>query len=155
MLVVCDIDLTIADARERFKGVGSAPPAKQRKALQLWLDRLQPEDKLILDAPITPVLDMIHMFKRKRGYSLVYLTGRSEKYRKATMEWLARVKAPKAPLLMRKENDWRTPKNCKMEIMKSLAKYYEDKVTVIDDDGAGDCSKAYQKMGWLHLKVIL
>ena len=155
MLIVCDIDLTIADGRDRFKGLGEAPPTKNRRALQLWLDKLQPEDKLVEDLPIQPVIDILISLSKRPNYKLVYLTGRSEKYRPATMRWLKQANCPKAPLLMRPHNDWRTPKNCKMEMMKKLSSQYGNEIMILDDDGAGDCSKAYTKAGWLHLKVIL
>lgn len=150
MLIICDLDGTICDLRGREKKAGTMPPRRQKKAFQMYLDILQPITCLRKDPPITPVLETIKALAKIKGNRLVYLTGRAEKYRKATQYWLRKNKCPRAPLIMRSNNDWRAAKDYKFEEMKKLVEKNET-VLVFDDDPDGDCTKMYAKNGWYHL----
>jgi len=154
ILIVCDVDGTLADFRPRFKEAGAMPSRGQRKALQLWLDRLQPVARLKKDPPIRPTIDIITALAKIQGNRLVYLTGRSEKYRRATRYWLSKNRCPKAPLYMRKNDDWRPAQAYKFKKMKELCAGHEN-VIVFDDDGDGDCRRMYAKNGWIHYQVNL
>jgi len=154
MLIVCDIDGTLADFRPRFKEAGAMPPRCQRKSLQLWLDRLQPVARLKKDPPISPTIAIIKALVRQKCNTLLYLTGRSERYRRATRYWLRKNRCPSAPLHMRTNNDWRSARDYKFAKMKELCAGH-DNVIIFDDDGDGDCKKMYAKNGWLYYQVNL
>jgi len=156
MLIICDIDGTLADIRPRLKKAGSCPDKKDKAAFQLWLDRLQPEAAMRKDPPIQATIDIIKLLAKKRDTKLVYLTGRSECYRKVTLSWLKKHKCPRALLIMRPNNNWWTAKKYKLSEMKKLVdmKAPQD-VVIFDDDGGGDCAAMYRRQGWFHYHVKL
>lgn len=72
---------------------------------------------------------------------VVYSTGRPERTRKTTIEWLVKNGLPIRALLMRKDNDFRPSQELKLdhvwEIMKEFKESLEtsrDRVYFIDDD---------------------
>lgn len=157
LLLVIDIDGTLADLSRRSKRAGNMPPREKRHLFQMWLDRLQTTAHLLADRPIAQTVFLARVLAKTPGVTALYLTGRSEKYRAATALWLRRVNAPPLPLTMRKNDDWRSAKGYKREEMKRLMKKHRvkgDEVLVIDDDADGDCSLMYSRLGVLHLKVM-
>lgn len=157
LLLVIDIDGTMADLRSRSKRAGNMPPREKKHLFQMWLDRLQTTAHLLADPPISQVVELVRNMAKVKGVTALYLTGRSEKYRWATEKWLKKVKAPMLPLYMREVNDWRNAKSYKKEAMKRLIKKHKvspRQVLVIDDDGDGDCSAMYLRLGVVHLKVV-
>ncbi len=156
-LVIFDIDGTLADIRPRSKRAGGMPPRHKRHLFQMWLDRLQTVKHLLADPVIPQTKDLCVLLDKQCFMRCVYLTGRSEKYRKATETWLRLKGLPPLPLTMRKNNDWRSAKGYKLQEMKRLMKKHRvkgDEVLVIDDDADGDCSAMYRRLGCLHLKVM-
>lgn len=150
MLIICDIDGTLADLGPRLKIAGKEPKRGSRRRFQLWLDRLQSEKLLMQDKPIKAVV----YFLNKSDQRIIYLTGRSEKYRKVTKRWLRKIKVPVGPLIMRNDDDWRTAAGYKEEALQYLLGGENDSVVVIDDDASGDCAAVYRKLGLTHLKVM-
>jgi FMN phosphatase YigB (HAD superfamily) len=154
MLVIFDIDGTLACIKKRLELAGDAPDRNDRKAFQAWLDRLQDPEILKQDKKIEHVCAIAWALTQS-GHSLVYLTGRSRQYREVTRDWL-NTHCPIAPLFMRPENDRRPAALYKEEqIKKILADYGVEpgKVLTIDDDYDGDCSAMYLRLGIVHLKV--
>lgn len=88
-------------------------------------------------------------------HDIVYLTGRSEKFRAVTKLWLFKNGFPDCPLIMRSNRDWRTPSKYKEAKLKKLL-YKNNKAPwlAIDDDYSNDCSEMYRKHGGTHLKVM-
>lgn len=156
MFVIVDIDGTLADIKKRTEIAGDCPDRKDRQAFQKWLDTLQDEKLLIKDAPIDEVIKTVLALKIMK-HRMVFLTGRSEKYRNVTQTWLNKY-APDAPLYMRDNNDWRKAAEYKEATIKKLLDHYQvipgvEKVLAIDDDYDGDCNAMYLRLGIVHLKV--
>lgn len=157
MLLVLDIDGTLADIRPRLKKAGKMPSRKNKKEMQKWIDKLQPVKALSKDRPIRPMQELANSIRGQMSpVTLVYLTGRSEKYRRVTEEWLQKHGFFPGPLIMRGNNDWRPARLYKEGEMKKIAEQFDSShnVIIIDDDYDGDCSEMYRKNGWLHLKVL-
>lgn len=66
-------------------------------------------------------------------HDVVYLTGRPERNRGLTRQWLARHDLPTGPLYMREDDDLRPARFVKREVLRRLARSREI-VSVIDDD---------------------
>jgi len=155
-LLVCDIDLTLADARQRAAKAGISPHRSNRKAFQRWLDRIQNTLTLAQDVPIGPLVSLVQVYVRKTKARVVYLTGRAEKYRKVTEFWLKKHRLPTGSLHMRGNRDWRSAAGYKKTIMLKLLRGLDaSAVLVLDDDSDGDCSAMYTELGCVHLKVCL
>lgn len=154
MLVLVDIDLTIADARERLEKAGLMPHRDEKAHFQRWLDTLQSDENLLQDKVIYPVK---HVIEALNDFcTIVYLTGRSEMYREATQKWLDKNSMPFGPLHMRGKDDWRSARDYKQSVVEELKRLYEiDGGVAIDDDSEGDCGSMYQEQGFVHLKVFL
>ncbi len=156
LLLVIDIDGTLADIRSRSVRAGSMPPREQRHLFQAWLDRLQSIRHLASDKPIPQSIHVIKLLCKSPAVKAVYLTGRSERYRKATLAWLKKQKAPSLPLHMRALEDWRPAAEYKKEKMLEVTQGYKpNQVLVLDDDGDGDCSAMYTSLGYTHYKVLV
>lgn len=88
-------------------------------------------------------------------YDIVFLTGRSEKYRDVTERWLSDKCHINAPhLIMRDNEDWRSAAEYKDSQIKKLLKLYTPQyVLAVDDDYDGDTAAVYKSYGIVHLKV--
>lgn len=157
MLIIVDIDLTLADARERIARAGKMPLRTKKAHFQKWLDSLQSAEDLLGDEPLTPLVNLIETLEATRGYKVVYLTGRSEIYRDTTQTWLRnKTFLPPGPLFMRKRGDWRSARDYKEARLLEIQDLLGLKGGIaIDDDSEGDCSAMYIKHGFVHLKVII
>ncbi|MFE1442749.1 hypothetical protein [Streptomyces sp. NPDC058739] len=65
---------------------------------------------------------------------IVYLTGRPERCRRDTLEWLAAHGLPEGPLHMRRNGDRRPARHTKLEVLRRLARTREVRMLVDDDD---------------------
>lgn len=154
MLIVVDIDMTLADARPRLEKAGKMPHRDDRASFQQWLDTLQPEGSLLSDPTIPELLDLI---KDVEDCNLiVFLTGRSDIHRKETQAWLNEQEFT-GPLYMRAQDDWRSAKEFKRSSLKRIKELYGwiPGHIAIDDDSEGDCSAMYLEEGFVHLKVFI
>lgn len=155
MLVICDIDGTLADWSERSKAAGPMPDKKDKKVFQRWLDTVQSEESLANDVVIPQVLYTVHALL-EQGYEVVFLTGRSERFREVTTEWLRNAcRFTDFSLLMRSDDDWSSAAIFKESKIQEIIEN-EDAFRMfmaIDDDYDGDVSKVYAKYGIVHLKV--
>src|SRR5271165_6977709 len=121
MLVVVDIDGTIADHSDRLRNAGG--PFKDRddpKAFQAWLNVLQPFGKCEAD----PVIESTRLavWSLASGVcgqpnDVVFVTGRSEILRAETDRWLRKNSFPEGSLVMRAANDFRSAHDYKKEAM--------------------------------------
>lgn len=153
MLLIVDIDGTLADIVPRMNKAGTPPDRRDKHAFQNWLDVLQDEDDLINDPPISEVIALVHTMKRA-GHQIVYLTGRAEKYRNTTQAWLKRY-GLFGKLFMRSNEDWRSAHDYKEYMLKGiLSEYAPDICLAIDDDYDDDVTHAYSRLGIQHLKVM-
>lgn len=155
MIYIVDIDNTCADVTKRFAKFGAIPDRKDRKAFQQWLDKAHNPDVLHMDEPIDEIRHLLIGIEDVEPHVIYYLTGRSESQRKETEAWLEEYCFPKAPVIMREDNDWRGPHLYKSEKIKELMEAHpNEKFVAIDDDYAGDCEPMYRNRGILFLKVI-
>lgn len=155
MLLVVDIDGTLADPTARFKKAGNEPNVKDPVAYQKWLDVLQAPGTLIDDPVIKPVAELVRTLEQTGINTVVYLTGRSDIYRTETTRWLEKNRLPSGPIIMRRADEYNKAGEYKRSAMRVLATLHEgDDILVIDDDPSGDCSDMYRELGAVHLKVL-
>lgn len=132
-LAVFDLDGTLADVRHRLH----------------FLDR-KPRDweSFFTAAPADPPLpEGIELVRASaaQGHEVVYLTGRPERCRQDTLDWLARQDLPAGRLLMREGSDRRPAATTKPEIMRRLAG--DRSVALIADDDRLVC-EAFRAAGY-------
>ncbi|MEU2155297.1 hypothetical protein ABZ532_09765 [Streptomyces sp. NPDC019396] len=65
---------------------------------------------------------------------IVYLTGRPERCRTATVEWLERYELPSGRIFMRRNHDRRPARTTKLEILKRLGRNRAIRMLVDDDE---------------------
>jgi phosphoglycolate phosphatase-like HAD superfamily hydrolase len=120
-LAVFDLDNTLADTahRQRFlerrprdwDGFFAAAPA---------------------DPPIPEGLALVRASAEE--CEIVYLTGRPERCRRDTLDWLAAQGLPEGRVHMRRDDDRRPARRTKLEILDRLARNREIRVLVDDDE---------------------
>ena len=119
-IILCDIDGTIANNEHR----------------QHFLEGKKDWDgffsELINDKPIFSIINKV-IEEHNTGKDIVFLTGRPERYRIKTTEWLKKYFDFEIRLLMRKKNDRRNKLISKEELVEEQFKYNEIKL-IIDND---------------------
>lgn len=76
---------------------------------------------------------------------MVYVTGRPERCRRDTLDWLDRHGLPPGRLLMRRDRDRRPARVAKLELLRKLARGRP--VAMVVDDDARVC-QAYEAAGF-------
>ena len=122
-LVVVDIDGVIADVRHRLHHLSGRRRDWDAFFASAPDDGVLPEGRSEIERAIGD------------GLSPVYLTGRPERCRPATLTWLEAHGFPAAPLYMRSESDRRPAREFKVEVLRELATG-SMVARVIDDDDA-------------------
>lgn len=120
-VILCDIDGTIADLSHRLHFI--------KNGNKDWDNFFNSCDK---DVPILPVVDLIQNF----NYDTVFVTGRPEKLRQKTYEWLYKktgIPVYSDSLYMRKDGDHRPDAVVKAEILEEIMKTGNNILFVIDD----------------------
>lgn len=113
MLIVCDIDGTLADLTHRRQWVLSKP--KNWKAFYSCMDK---------DPCHDDILRLIRIFYGAADATIILCSGRPERegntnIRKITEDWLDSYGIPYTKLFMRKEKDYRADDIVKVEILKN------------------------------------
>jgi len=108
-IVICDIDGTIANNDHR------------QHLLKKFKDWDNFFAQLHLDEPIPVVIERIKDLKRD-GKEIVFLTGRPERYRSSTKEWLSKYFNFKFQLEMRKDKDFRKKIDSKKDSLLEIGK---------------------------------
>ncbi|MFE6411888.1 hypothetical protein ACFVOR_33725 [Streptomyces sp. NPDC057837] len=120
-LAVFDLDNTLADTAHR----------------QRFLER-RPKDwdgffaAAPQDGPLPEGITLVQ--ESARECEIVYLTGRPERCRRDTLDWLAAQGLPEGRVYMRRDADRRPARFTKLEILKRLARTREVRVLVDDDE---------------------
>ncbi|MFF9126812.1 hypothetical protein ACF09J_26620 [Streptomyces sp. NPDC014889] len=120
-LAVFDLDNTLADTAHR----------------QCFLER-RPRDwhAFFAAAPGDPPIGQgVELARRSaEECEIVYLTGRPERCRRDTLDWLAAHGLPEGRVHMRRDSDRRPARRTKLEILRRLAREREIRVLVDDDE---------------------
>jgi phosphoglycolate phosphatase-like HAD superfamily hydrolase len=120
-LAVFDLDNTLADTAHRQRFLERRP--------RDW-------DAFFAAAPHDPPLTegVALVLEHAEECEVVYLTGRPERCRKDTAEWLAAQGLPEGRIWMRRDNDRRPARRTKLEILRGLVRNREVRVLVDDDE---------------------
>lgn len=119
-LAVFDIDGVLADVSHRLHYLD----------VHRW-------ERFFAAADADPLLDegADRLRAAQDSYDVVYLTGRPERNRRLTVDWLAGNDLPTSPLYMRADDDLRPARYVKREVLRELSRTREI-VSIIDDDPA-------------------
>ncbi|MDG9717197.1 hypothetical protein [Streptomyces sp. DH24] len=120
-IAVFDLDNTLADTAHRQRFLERKP--------RDW-------DAFFAAAPHDPPLPQGVAMARESAEEceVVYLTGRPERCRRDTLDWLAAQGLPEGRVHMRRDNDRRPARRTKLEILRRLARTREVRVLVDDDE---------------------
>ena len=103
-IIIVDIDGTLADVEHRVSHVQKTPPDWES------FNQLMPKDSL------NSWCKELILSQRERGHGIMLLTGRNEKQRDATQQWLKDNQVPYDHLFMRAADDTRSDAVVKKEI---------------------------------------
>ena len=120
-LAVFDLDNTLADTAHRQRFLERRP--------RDW-------DAFFAAAPQDPPLpEGVALARESAGEcEVVYLTGRPERCRHDTLDWLAAHGLPEGRVYMRRDDDRRPARFTKLAILRRLARTREIRVLVDDDE---------------------
>ncbi|MFJ9797308.1 hypothetical protein [Streptomyces sp. NPDC101145] len=119
-LAVFDLDNTLSDARHR----------------QHFLERTPRDWDAFFDAaPQDPTLPpgVALCLEAARQCEIRYLTGRPERCRQDSLDWLAEHGLPEGRLHMRRDDDRRPARLTKMEVLRRISRNREVRMLVDDD----------------------
>ncbi|MFE0701687.1 hypothetical protein [Streptomyces sp. NPDC058872] len=128
-LAVFDLDNTLAATAHR----------------QHFLERTPKDwEAFFAAAPDDPPLEAgVALCREAAGEcEVVYLTGRPERCRRATVEWLAAQGLPEGTVHMRRNRDFRPARVTKVEVLRRLAVDRVVEVLVDDDPAVCDAAEA-------------
>ncbi|WP_448317166.1 phosphatase domain-containing protein [Streptomyces sp. CO7] len=120
-LAVFDLDNTLADTAHRQHFLEMRP-----KDWDAFFDAA-PQDPPLAEG-VALALEAAHECE------VVYLTGRPERCRRATVAWLAAQGLPEGRMWMRRNHDRRPARRTKLEILRDLARGREIRMLVDDDE---------------------
>ncbi|MFJ8025662.1 hypothetical protein [Streptomyces sp. NPDC096311] len=120
-LAVFDLDGTLADSAHRQRFLERKP--------RDW-------DAFFAAAPQDPPLaeGVALALRSTEECEVVYLTGRPERCRRDTVEWLAAQGLPEGRVWMRRNDDRRPARHTKLDVLRRLAREREIHVLVDDDE---------------------
>ena len=137
LLAVFDLDGTLADVRHRLHHLERSPKD--------W-------DGFFRAARHDPPLEVGVALAREsaRDCDVAYVSGRPERCRADTLDWLARHDLPDGELSLRRPGDRRPARLAKPPALRRLAGSRLVAVVVDDDDAVCD---AYERAGWPVLRA--
>ncbi|MET7473644.1 hypothetical protein ABZT17_04650 [Streptomyces sp. NPDC005648] len=120
-VAVFDLDNTLADTAHRQRFLERRP--------RDW-------DAFFAAAPHDPPLaeGIALVLKSAKECEIVYLTGRPERCRRDTLEWLRAQGLPEGRVHMRRDDDRRPARRTKLEILRRLARTRDVRMLVDDDE---------------------
>jgi hypothetical protein len=133
MLVIIDIDGSIADWKPRNKAAGGNPGRGDMKAYKTYITAVMKPELLLTDKPVEGMLTMLRGLSNRDGVELVYLTGRSEAYRAVTERWLMLHRFPEAKMVMRGVKNWAKAVSYKEQAFKAL-KGHHSTILAFEDE---------------------
>lgn len=120
--VLFDIDGTIADIAHRRVFLDQSPP-----------DWASFNDAMGDDTPNVPVVSLYRSLWNAGTYDIILVTGRNERFRKITEQWLAWNEIPFGRLIMRADKDNRADHIIKEEILNALQAEGKNIIFTVDD----------------------
>lgn len=137
--VICDLDGTLCDDRVRRHFIDG----KSRKYDDYHA-------ALIGDTVNDEVLDTLYEFA-DAGVTIIYLTGRPEKYRSVTLDWFMRHDIPTGLLFMKRNDNTTQPAaEFKKEIVKRELKSFDIGYAIEDN---GKCVEMFESLNIETIKV--
>ena len=119
--VVLDLDGVLADTRHRMHHLAAGTKDWDAFFTAAVDDPAHPEGLALARSAV------------ERGRVVVYLSGRPERTRRDTVEWLNRHGAPVGEVLLRPDDDRRAARLVKLAALRRLARRYQLDVLVDDD----------------------
>jgi phosphoglycolate phosphatase-like HAD superfamily hydrolase len=129
-VVVLDLDGVLADTLHRMHHLHRRPKDWNAFFAAASADPVHPEGLALAEEAVA------------RGAQLVYLSGRPERTRSDTEEWLAEVAAPSGPVLLRRDGDRRPARRVKLAALRALAADAPVHLLVDDDPEVVDAVRA-------------
>ncbi|OAO01574.1 hypothetical protein A8B75_14450 [Sphingomonadales bacterium EhC05] len=120
--ILFDIDGTLANIEHRLKHLHKDKP--DWKAFNAEIGG---------DTPNAPVVALYKSLWAADSFELILVTGRNERSRSLTEQWLAWNEIPFGQILMRQDNDYRADHIIKQEILESLLTAGKVIEFVVDD----------------------
>ena len=117
-----DLDGVVADVRHRLHHIEQRPKDWDAFFAAAVDDPVLPEGRAVVEELVS------------RGHEIVWLTGRPERCRRDTLQWLRRNGLPAGRLSMRRDGDRRPARFTKLAILRELARDRPVAVAVDDDD---------------------
>ncbi len=151
LLVIVDLDMTIADVSSLAAQAGPEPTRENRMVYRMWADTMT--SRLLSAPPNEPVLELVRSLYRG-GAHVLYLTSREESHREVSQQWLNKVAAPAGTLIMRPYEDWRSTAEFKNSVIIGLLEKHAGHAVAVDDDSSNEMTPVYQSHGISHLRVM-
>jgi beta-phosphoglucomutase-like phosphatase (HAD superfamily) len=120
-IAVLDIDGVLADVRHRLHHIAARP-----KDWRSFFAAASDDPALPEGLAVAAELGVEH--------TIAYVTGRPERLRRTTQEWLRRHDLPPGRLLMRRGGDYRPAREVKLEALRAFDPTSTIAVVVDDDD---------------------
>lgn len=135
--IICDIDGTISDYSKRKHWLAPLNGGNREQEIHgaTGVNWEKFNQEAIHDAPIEEVIKIVRWAKNASNTKIILLTGRNDKYRRTTLDWLNLHRIPHDRLLMRKYGDWRADVEVKTELfLKNIVDAYEVLFALEDRD---------------------
>lgn len=122
-VVIFDVDGTLADIRHRRIFLDESPPN--------WRDF---NAAMGDDVPNEPIAELYRTLWQADMYELIIVSGRSERFRMITEQWLAWNEIPFKRLLMRAADDQRADHHVKQDIHNQITSTEGKTIEFVVDD---------------------
>lgn len=130
--IIFDIDGTLADHKNRLKYIKQKPKKWDLFFSESINDKPLPHIKIIYDA-----------LKKAGKYYLIIMTGRPNKYKEITIEWLQKNGFDYDKLFMRPTNNFKQNLEMKEILLQKIMQYYEVVFAFDDDEKVIELYKKY------------
>lgn len=131
-LAVIDLDGVLADVRHRLRHIQGGKKNWSAFFAEVDRDDVLPEGRAVVE-------------RLADEHEILYLTGRPERTREATEDWLNRHGLPRGRVIMRRDDDRRPARMVKPALLRSLSRGRQ--VAVVVDDDPEVC-EALRTQGW-------
>jgi hypothetical protein len=137
-IAVVDLDGVVADVRHRLHHINAGRKDWDGFFAAVGDDPVLAEGRAVVDRLVA-------------DHDIVFLTGRPERTRDATLGWLRRHGLPRGELVMRGDADRRPARLFKAAALRRLARSGRRVALVVDDDAA--VCAALEDEGWTVLRA--